>query len=264
LVAALCFGRPSLATPLSFTFDPSGAVPPLTGATVTANAMSYDSYVHSVVQPAGNFVSERVAVVNGFSLNGLAVLAPGFRSSYGLYFDFIDTGVSAPPSPLTFTSSSFRLMADPGYLNGAPSSTFGGFGFANTGATGVADDITLATGSMVVGTSSFDPVTGVRRTHFVETFVPAPNEEGFFLAPAFSTPVFIQFDNTVPRGGLVATPGPDGTVIQTINSAYGTAQFVPEPASFALAAVGLTGLWSVRRRRPPATKDVERTRQAVG
>lgn len=251
IAAALCIGRASLAAPIPFTFDPSGAVPPLTGGSVSADGISYDSYVHSVVQPGGNFVSERVAVVKGFSLNGHPMPAPDLNVSYGLYFDFIDTGVSAPPSPLTFTSNSFRLMADPGYLNGPPSSTFDGFGFANTTATGVADDILLATGSMVVGTSSFDPVTGVRRTHFVETFVPAPNEEGFFVGSPSDFPLFIEFSNTVPPGGLVVTPGPGGTLIQTINTAFGTAQFVPEPASAALLGAGILGLFALplRRRR---------------
>ncbi len=167
LVTALCFGRPSIAATTPFTWNPAGSVPPLIGGAFTADTMSYNSYVHSVVQPSGGYVSERVAVINGFSLNGLAVLPSGFGSSYGLYFDFTDTGVSAPPNPLTFATSTFSLKADPGHLNGAPSSTFAGFGFANTGATGVADDITLATGSMVIGTSSFDPVSGARSTQFM-------------------------------------------------------------------------------------------------
>ena len=179
-VAAFCAATPAIADVVTFKWDPTGALPALIGGAFTADTMSYNSYVHSVVQPSGGYVSERVAVINGFSLNGLAIVAPGLDSSYGLYFDFTDTGVSAPPNPLTFTTSTFRMKADPGHLNGAPSSTFSGFGFANTGATGVADDITLATGSMVVGTSSFDPVSGARSTRFVDTFVPAPGEQGFF------------------------------------------------------------------------------------
>jgi hypothetical protein len=248
-VTALCIGRPSVAATIHFTWNPAGSVPPLSGSAFTADAMSYDSYVHSVVQPSGDYIAERVAVINGFSLNGVAVVAPGFDSSYGLYFDFTDTGVSAPPNPLTFATSTFSLKADPGHLNGAPSSTFGGFGFANTGATGVADDITLATGSLVVGTSSFDPVSGARSTRFVDTFVPAPGELGFFVAPPFDTPVNIEFDTTAPAGGLVSTPGPGGTMIQTINSGFGTAQFVPEPASAGLLGAGLLGVLSLRRRR---------------
>ena len=249
LVTALCVGRPSLAATIPFTWNPAGSAPPLIGGAFTADTMSYNSYVHSVVQPSGNYVSERVAVINGFSLNGLAIVAPGFNSSYGLYFDFTDTGVSAPPNPLTFASSTFSLKADPGHLNGAPSSTFGGFGFANTGATGVADDITLATGSMVIGTSSFDPVSGARSTRFVDTFVPAPGEQGFFVAPAFGTSVNIEFDTTAPAGALVSTPGPGGTTIQTINTGFGSAQLVPEPASAGLLGAGLLGVLSLRRRR---------------
>jgi hypothetical protein len=249
LVTALCFGRPSIAATTPFTWNPAGSVPPPIGGAFTADTMSYNSYVHSVVQPSGGYVSERVAVINGFSLNGLAVLPSGFGSSYGLYFDFTDTGVSAPPNPLTFATSTFSLKADPGHLNGAPSSTFAGFGFANTGATGVADDITLATGSMVIGTSSFDPVSGARSTRFIDTFVPAPGEQGFFVAPPFHASIYIEFDTTAPAGALVSTPGPDGTMIQTINAGFGTAQLVPEPASAGLLGAGLLGVLALRRRR---------------
>ena len=156
LVTALCIGRPSLAATIPFTWNPAGSAPPLIGGAFTADTMSYE-----FVCPFGGTTLWRLRLRAGgghqrLQPERLGHLPPGFDSSYGLYFDFTDTGVSAPPNPLTFASSTFSLKADPGHLNGAPSSTFGGFGFANTGATGVADDITLATGSMVIGASSFD------------------------------------------------------------------------------------------------------------
>ncbi len=248
--AALCAGTPSMANVLPFTWDPAGAAPPLAGpgAAFTADAMSFDNHVYGVVQPNGSFVSHRLVVITGFSLNGAAVTPAGFGSSYGLYFDVAETGVSAPPMPLIFSSSNITLKADPGNLDGAALATSSGVGFANTGATGAMDDITLGTGAMVTGTASLNPATGVRTTHFVDTFASAPGEAGFFLAPVLGSATFLDFLATTNPGLLQITPGPGGTVIQTINGSTGVAQFVPEPGSIVLLGIGLLGLAPLLRR----------------
>ena len=124
------------------------------------------------------------------------------------------------------------------------------------GATGAADDIVLATGTMVTGAAAFNPVTGVRTTHFVETFAAASGEAGFFLGPALGAQVFLDFFNTTNPGLLIVTPGPNGTTIQTLNGGFGVAQFVPEPGSVMLLGTGLLGLVRVLRRSRREGNDI--------
>ena len=95
---------PAVAGTIAFTWDPSRAAPPLTTGPAAFNAdmIAFDNHVYSVVQPDNSFVSHRIVVVTGFSLNGNAVTPAGFGSTYGLYFDVVDTGSSAPPLGVLF------------------------------------------------------------------------------------------------------------------------------------------------------------------
>lgn len=202
----------------------------VTGGTAQINvpsldAVQYTNNVFSVVQPDGTFVAHRIDPVTGFSLSGSPVVPPGFGPAYSLYFDITDTGVSTPTS-LSFTSSTFRLMLDPGNHDGAVTSTVNGVTFANTGSSGAADDIVLGTGSMASGVAAFDPSTGIRTTHFVENFVPTPG--GSPLSPLLNSAAVFDFLNTTPAGGLVNTPGANGTIIQTINAGTGIARSSPD------------------------------------
>jgi hypothetical protein len=189
------------------------------------DAIQYTNNLYSVVQPDGSFLSHRIDPVTGFSLDGIPALPPGFGSTYGLYFDITDTGTSTPTS-LSFTSSTFKLMLDPGNHDGAVTSTVNGITFANTGLKGAADDIVLGTGTMVSGVASFDPATGIRTTHFVENFVPTPGSANF--SPVLNTSAIFDLLNTGPASLLVNTPGPGGTTIQTINGGTGVAKSAPE------------------------------------
>ena len=235
---------PSVAAPLPFTWDPSQAVPGLGGSAFTADTILREEFLRSVTQPDGSFVASRILVVTGFSLNGNPVTPAGFGSSYGLYFDIVDTGVDHLPVSITFNSSDLILKADPGNHNGAVSATSAGIGFANSGLTGTADDITLATGSLAIAAAGLTaPV--------VQTFTPAPGQSGFFLSPALDGSVSLESVNTT-LGQLVVTRQPDGTTITTIDGGgFSTSQFVPtpEPVSLVLLVTALGGLVIVRRRK---------------
>ena len=197
----MAFWSPVEATP--FTFAPGAANPALGGGTFTADKMLYTNNVFAVVQSNTSFVAHNDPIT-GFSLNGNPMVPTNFGSAYGLYFDIIDTGFSTPSS-LAFTSSTVIFKADPGNQNGTLTSTTSGNSFANLGANGTADDIVLATATMLWGVAGLNPATGVRTTHFQETLSPAAGEGGFFV----SSTDLLDFLNTTNPGQLINTPVPE-------------------------------------------------------
>jgi hypothetical protein len=62
-----------------------------------------------------------------------------------------------PPNTYQYLGGQVALMGDPGNNDGAVSSTISGLSFANTGP---ADDVTLATGSLLSGKFSLMPAPG--------------------------------------------------------------------------------------------------------
>jgi hypothetical protein len=105
------------------------------------------------------------------------------------------------------------------------------------------DDVTLATGSMASATLAFNPATGVRNAHFIETFAIAPGESGFFGTPPLDGSASLDIRLTTNPDTFTLVPGGD-----FINGAFGTAQLVPEPASIAVLGAGLLGVIPLRRR----------------
>jgi hypothetical protein len=221
-----------LTPPAAFTSSPQPdgtTITVVNGGTAKIDVPSFDSVQYqnnlfSTIQADGTYLAHRIDPVTGMTLNGALVTPPGFGTAYGLYFDIADTGVSTPTS-LTFASSSFKLMYDPGNQDGAVTSTVNGISFADTGPNGAADDIVLGTGTMVSGVPSLNPATGIRTTHFVENFVPTAGLAA--LSPFVSSPAVFDLVNSGAASLLVNNPGPNGTVLQTINGGTGVAKSAP-------------------------------------
>src|SRR6516162_4505997 len=173
--ATLTGAAHAVPTPAPFTWNPAAAG--LAGSAFTADTINFTGYVRD-----DGTTANRIEIITGFSLNGGSSFTPtGLGSTYGLYFEAVDQGVGGPPPHiLTFTSVALALKADPGNLNGAVISTPSSFGFTNTGPTGAADDIVLATGSLVNGGLFLDLRAGILIGDQVDTFIPAAGQAGFF------------------------------------------------------------------------------------
>ena len=229
---------------LTFTWDPSGANPSLGGTSFTADSMTMANYLFAVVQTNGLTPEHFIQPITSFQRSGSSVAVAGLGSTFGLYFD-INAVFSVVGGP-HFDSLDVRLMADRNADNGTVSSTLTGVSFSN--AAGVANDFQLAHGTLITATLALDPVTGIRHAHFLDTFVPEPNEAGFFVTPEAGVPVLLQIDLTTPPDSFQAIPQSDGTTIQLVNNGAGTAVLVPEPGSLGLLVGGITLLALARCR----------------
>jgi hypothetical protein len=174
------------------------------------DTLDTSTFLRAVVQPGGTSTVERFLLpVTGLENNGQPVTPRGFGSLYGLFLT-IDATLAAN----SFTSLNVTLWADPKNDASNPGvSETSDPAFAN----GMANDIVLATGTMVSGSLSFDPATGIRHADFVESITPTL-AGSVLLHGSIQPGTLLHEQLTTPPTAFQSLPQADGTTVNTVTN----------------------------------------------
>jgi hypothetical protein len=253
---ALGMTSTALAAPV-FTVDPSGL-----GARQGPFQADFMTGFSSTLlnSTADGHTGEGWLQFTSFKLGSSFVLPPasGLGTDYGLFLTFRLTDVlsegtlNAAGSTNTLTQLDYKMYFDPGTGDPTmlPGKTFNTFtdGNANSGTDPTYvdvgnNDILIAEGSLISGTSGFNNLGGAF-LNTINNFILNTSGSDFFTAPVpFFNVTFSEFNNTTQ--GILR----NGNLI-SINQASGGVDFnkIPEPASLALIGLGLFAMGAVRRR----------------
>jgi hypothetical protein len=184
--------------------------------------LNANNFLREIAQPDGSAVLHFLMPVTGFGDNGQSVSPLGFDKEYGLYIT-IDATHPAGQTGGVFSSLNITLWADPQNDAGTPGvSATSGPSFFN----GMADDIVLATGTMVSASVSLDPTTMTRSADDVVTMMPTL-EGTLLLDGSIKSGSLLEVKTTTPPADFQTIPQPDGTTIFLVND--GTASITLDP-----------------------------------
>jgi hypothetical protein len=168
------------------------------------------TFLHSVVQSNSSFDLQWLMPVTGLANGG----TPGeLPSNYGLYLTISASGQLNTGAPPDYHTINVTLWADPNNDAGTGSSTVE-HGVAFSGNT--ANDIALATGTIVSGTMTMDPVSQVRSATYVETLTPTFDGTLLLRGSIHQGDLLTEQFTTQPDE-FQALPQQDGTTVDLVN-----------------------------------------------